>query len=411
MSWSRRRFLSSAAALGLATTPTFLTRAASCMSTDDAGDRQALVVLQLSGGNDGLNTVVPFESDGYYRNRPTLSIGKDRVLKPRTSAALPVGFHPAMEGFQQLHDAGELAVIQGVGYANPSRSHFRSMDIWHTARPGGEDEAPPEKGWLGRTLEVAPKDLSALHLGDDRKPLALVGERHVPSLQNLDFVDFLATRKGRDVRRVLDAACAERRQGDVEAIRGLARTTIDQLDRVVAVRESSVPVEYPETRLAKKLRWVGQMVAGGYPSRVFYLSQGGYDTHAQQADGHANLLRELASGVAAFQEHLRKTDSVDRVTLLIFSEFGRRVRENASLGTDHGCAAPAFIVSGRVQTGYYGEHPSLDDLDSGDLVWNVDFRRLYATVLEEVLGIPSAEVLGGRHEVLPVLRKGSRRRV
>jgi uncharacterized protein (DUF1501 family) len=398
MSLTRRSFLQTTA-LGLsAATPSVLLRAAE----DVAGlsDDQVLVVVQLSGGNDGLNTVIPFESDAYHRNRPTLAVSKGSVLKLDKRAPLDVGLHPAMTAMKELYDEGHVAVVQGIGYPNPSRSHFRSMDIWHTARPG---DLEASKGWLGRSLELGGRSLNALQIGGEKLPLALHGQRHVASLQNLDFLDFLATKKGKEMRRMMTALLAPSREGAVESVRGLAETTLVSLEKIVKVREKPVPVEYPDSRLSERLKWAGQMIGGGYPSRIFYVSQGGYDTHAQQRDGHQVLLQRLSDAVGAFHRHMEKIDATKRVTVVVFSEFGRRVKENGSLGTDHGCAAPAFVISGRVKGGLHGKHPSLTDLDHGDLKYGVDFRRLYATVLEDVLKLKSEKVLGGKFEKLDLL--------
>jgi len=397
MSVTRRSFLQTAV-LGLGATPGVLLRAAERV-VGSPGD-QVLVVVQLCGGNDGLNTVIPFESDVYHRSRPTLAISKPSVLKLDARASLDVGLHPRMSAIRELHDEGHVAVVQGIGYPNPSRSHFRSMDIWHTARPG---DLEADKGWLGRSLELGDASLDALRIGGGKLPLALQGRRHVASLQNLDFLDFLASSRGREMRRVMTAVHAPAREGGVEVVRGLAETTIQSLEKIVEVRERRVPVEYPDSSLAERLRWVGQMVDGGYPSRIFYVSQGGYDTHAQQGDLHGELLGRLSDAIGAFYRHVDEVGASRRVTVVVFSEFGRRVRENGSLGTDHGCAAPALVISGRVKGGLHGEHPSLADLDQGDLRYGVDFRCLYATVIEDVLGLRSEGVLGGRFEKLDLL--------
>jgi len=398
MRLSRRTFLQ-AAALGIGATPGVLLRAAEELGASTTGD-QVLVVVQLSGGNDGLNTLVPYESDEYQRSRPTLALRSSDVLRIDQRAPIDVGFHPEMGALRELFDAGHVAVVQGIGYPNPSRSHFRSMDIWHTARPDREDI---EKGWLGRALEDPRRDLTALQVGDDRFPLALAGEKHVPSLQNLDFLDFLASGRGKDMRRLMAAVHEPPRTGAVERVRGLARTTVDSLEKIIAVREKDVPVEYPDSDLAQRLQWAGQMIAGGYPSRIFYLSQSGYDTHAQQRDSHAVLVRRLSEAIGAFHRHMEATECARRVTVLVFSEFGRRLEENGSLGTDHGCAAPAFVISGRARGGLHGEYPSLTKLDHGDLEYDVDFRRVYATLLERVLGVAAEPVLGGRFEPLDLL--------
>jgi uncharacterized protein (DUF1501 family) len=282
------------------------------------------------------------------------------------------------------------------------------MDIWHTARPDVEDVTT---GWLGNAVARNRGRLEALDIGDERLPLALSGEAHVPALRNLDWVDFLATDKGRELRARLRGLNARERGGDVERVRSLAAATLVDLEKLIALRDRPVPVQYPETRLGERLRWAGQLIGGGFSSRIYYLSQGGFDTHAQQKDGHAQLLRQVSEAIAAFHAHLKALGAAERATLLVFSEFGRRVRENNSLGTDHGVAAPVFLVGGGVRAGVHGAHPSLEDLDDGDLKHHTDFRRVYATLLEDVLGTPSEPILGGRFEKLDLLAGRRRGRV
>ncbi|HVR76738.1 MAG TPA: DUF1501 domain-containing protein [Planctomycetota bacterium] len=412
MEITRRKFLSATALLGLTPVPRILLDAAQRASAGDG--RDVLVVLQLSGGNDGLNTVVPFEDPLYRKNRPSLGIGKGQALSLNSSPVhggagggggpgpAELGLHPAMKALWEVYNEGGVAIVQGVGYPNPNRSHFRSMDIWHTARPDVEDVS---MGWLGNVLARNRSRLNALDVGDDRLPLALSGEVQVPTLQNLDWLDYLASDGGRGFRRRLEALHSRVRTGEVERVRSLAVNTLDDLERVIALRGKPVPVKYPETQLGERLKWVGQLVVGGFSSRIYYLSQGGFDTHAQQKEGHALLLGQVSDAVAAFYRHVQALGAEERVTLLVFSEFGRRVRENGSLGTDHGVAAPVFLVSGGVRGGLHGAHPSLEDLDDGDLRTHTDFRRIYAALLERVLGVESEPILAGRFEPLDVFER------
>lgn len=408
---TRRSFLGTAA-LGLTPVPRVLLAAASQALA--GGDQPVLVVLQLSGGNDGLNTVVPFEDSTYGSLRPTLAISKGSALPlklrgdaPATGGPGPleVGFHPAMKGLHALYQEGAVAVVQGVGYPNPSRSHFRSMDIWHTARPGDEEASA---GWLGTAVSRHRGALQALDVGDERLPLALQGETQVPTLQNLDWIDFLATERGRVARERLRSLNSVGRGAEAEKVRQLAASTLGDLESILAVRGKPCPVDYPESHVASSLKWVGQLVASGFGSRIYYLSQGGFDTHARQKDAHATLLGLVSDAVSAFYRHLKAVGVEKRVVLLVFSEFGRRVRENGSLGTDHGVAAPVFLVSGMVRGGLHGTHPALDDLDEGDLKHAVDFRRIYATLLDGVLQIPSGPILGGAFEGLDLLQRSRR---
>ena len=399
MNLTRRSFLQTAAA-GIGVAPGVLLQAARSIDARNDGGDQVLVVVQLTGGNDGLNTVVPFESDLYHRARPTLAISRGSVLRLQGRAPLDVGLHPAMKSLEKLYNEGHVSIVQGVGYPNPSRSHFRSMDIWHTARP---DSVEADRGWIGAALEAGGPALDALQIGDEKLPVALRGRRPVPSLQNLDFLDFLASQRGKEMRRLMMAVHAPRREGKIERVRGLAQTTIESLEKIIAIREKAVPVEYPDSALSQRLKWAGQMIGGGYPSRVYYVSQVGYDTHAQQGESHTVLLQRLSDAIGAFYAHMEKIDTAKRVTVLAFSEFGRRLAENSSLGTDHGCAAPAFLISGRAKGGLHGEYPSLSDLAGGDLKHGVDFRRLYSTVLEDVLGVSSEAILGAPFEKLDLL--------
>ena len=328
MKYKRRDFLKLSGA-GLALTPGALLDASE--KPQEAGGGHRLVVLQLSGGNDGLNTVVPFEDDLYYRSRPALAIPKARAL--RLDGSNEMGLHPSMEGLQALFKEGHLAVIQGVGYPGPDRSHFRSMDIWHTANPSITEK---ETGWLGKALEKKPSTLSGIHIGDEALPLAFNGERHVASIQNLDLIELLSGKKGAKLKKIMRAVNEQSRDGRADYVRGLANETLDSLDKILSVSRTPPPVEYPDSELGRRLKLAGQMVSGDYPARILYLSQGGYDTHARQGDAHASLLGDLSEALTAFYRHVEKAGASERVTVMVFSEFGRRVRENASLGTDHG---------------------------------------------------------------------------
>jgi uncharacterized protein (DUF1501 family) len=408
MSITRRDFLRATALLGLTPMPRVLLSAAERVAADD--DR-ILVVLELTGGNDGLNTVIPFEDPVYHASRPSLAIGKERALalveggggEAGGPGAAELGFHPSMSALRDLYREGAVAVIQGVGYPNPSRSHFRSMDIWHSGRPDVED---PRSGWLGGAVARNRSRLGALDIGDEKLPLALSGEAHVPVLRNLDWVDFLATDRGRELRTRLRALNALERGADVDRVRSLALATLGDLEDLIKIREKPVPAAYPESRIGERLKWAGQLIGGGFSSRIYYVSQGGYDTHAQQKDLHAQLLRQVSEAIGAFHAHMKSVGAAARVAVLVFSEFGRRVAENNGLGTDHGCAAPVLVVSGGVRGGLHGPHPSLRDLDEGDLRFHTDFRRVYATLLEDVLGTPPEPILGGRFEKLDLFPRG-----
>ena len=385
--------------------PGFLARTARAAADGTGAKGNVLVVVQLSGGNDGLNTVVPFADDAYGRGRTALRITAAQALKVTDS----IGLHPSLSGFTKLLEAGRLGIVQGVGYPNPDRSHFRSMDIWHSARP---DLATPPDGWLGRSLEAAPRgpgqDVPALHLGAEQLPLALISQqRPVPSVVSLENFR-LRTENG----AVAPAALAE-----LAAIEGPAEPPLlDFLRRgtlaayassgqvQAALGDSKSPIEYPAFGLASRLKSMAQLIDAGLATQIYYVSLDGFDTHANQGPGHAALLTELGGSFQAFVDDLAHRGHLDRVLVMTFSEFGRRVQENASAGTDHGAAAPLFVAGGRVQSGLIGAHPSLTDLDEGDLKHHTDFRRVYATLLDQWLACPSEPILAAKYEPLPLLK-------
>jgi uncharacterized protein (DUF1501 family) len=407
MATTRRRFL--AVSLGSSVVvsltprvPGFLLQAAAREQSKKQGEN-VLVVVQLSGGNDGLNTIVPYADDAYGKNRFTLRIGEDQVRKIDDYA----GFHPAMEGFAKLLEEKQLAIVQGVGYENPNRSHFESMDIWHTAR---RKDQPRRVGWLGASLDAAFEpgpDVQAMHLGEGKQPLALAGLKvSVPSIRSLEGFRLRDGKDGALVRTV-EQALVPKRDANNDLLQFLHSSTSAALASSQRIQEvlgrGKTTVNYPETKLAGKLRDVAQLIDADLGTRVYYVTLDGFDTHAEQNAAHASLLGELSGALAAFSEDITTRGHDRRVLTLAFSEFGRRLRENASAGTDHGAAAPLFLVGSRVKPGLIGRHPSLTDLTSGDLKYHTDFRRVYATLLEKWLGWKSAEVLGGKYKLLDVL--------
>lgn len=401
MTTNRREFLTAAA--GSATlvslacsTPSFLLQTARAANANRAN--RVLVVIQLSGGNDGLNTVIPYGDDEYYRNRYALAIGKNNVLKIDDY----VGFHPSAAGLHKLHQEGSLAVVQGVGYENPNRSHFESMDLWHTAHLKENDD----RGWLGRhldrTLEKGGVDLPAVFFGSSKQPLALAASRaHAPSLASLDAFRLTA---GLDspVANTARAALNETRRGDdLEFIRQSEQTALATAAKVEeAIQEGTKSAEYPQTTLGRKLKQVAQLIGAGLQTPVYYVTLDGFDTHSNQPEAHAALLRELGDAMLAFQKDLTAREADDRVLTMAFSEFGRRVKENASQGTDHGAAAPLFLAGSAVTGGLVGKHPSMTDLNDGDLKFHTDYRRVYASVLEDWFGAVSEPVLGDQFKPL-----------
>lgn len=365
------------------------------------GGDEILVVLQLSGGNDGLNTIIPYQEAEYRRARGRLAIASKDVL-PLDGG---LGLHPNLKGLAGLYQSKRLAVIQGVGYPNPNRSHFKSMDIWHAADPTGRDL---RYGWLGRALDLATRAAPDPDLAVNvsaRAPLALNGVSYKPiSFQNPGSYRFVGSA---DVTESFEKMVREPAAEKNSVLARLRRTAKEAVETSDAIRTTATryrtPVRYPRNQLAAPLRTVASLIGGGLSTRVYYTYQGGYDTHTNQAGRHANLLLQLDQAVTAFQQDLERLGAADRVVLMVFSEFGRRVRANASGGTDHGVAAPVLLLGSRVRGGLYGRHPSLEDLTKGDLKHNVDFRRIYKTLLDDWLRIESKKVLRGEFEALPLL--------
>ena len=418
MSLTRRKFLTasatSAAVVVAGTTqqvPSLLLEAAAAPSTGGKRSENVLVVIQLSGGNDGLNTVVPYGDDAYARNRFQTRISVAEALKIDDY----LGIHPSMPGIHRLYQEGRLSIVQGVGYANPNRSHFESMDIWHTAQPDNTRDAR-QVGWLGKYLDAANSDSSgfsksdspAVHLGTDVQPLALAGLHvQVPSIGSFDDFRFQETGNRQLTlarERLLSASVADSNEL-VAHVRAAAHTALASSRRVrEAASHQSSSADYPQTGLGKKLHGIAKLIQAGLSTRIYYVTLEGFDTHSLQAETHAGLLRELSSAVTAFLDDLSQTNQANRVLLACFSEFGRRVKENASRGTDHGAAAPMFLAGGRqLHGGLIGEHPSLIDLEDGDLKYHTDFRRVYASLLEQWLGVASEPLLGGTFKPLPLI--------
>src|SRR5579872_3450203 len=395
---TRRDFLKTSSLLALApSVPAFLAKTARAAAP--ATDGRVLVVIQLGGGNDGINTVVPCADEGYARARRELRLARETLLKISDS----VGWHPAMQGAARLFDSGRLAIVQGVGYPNPSRSHEVSMAVWQTARFDAEEHK--SFGWIGRALDAGPRRAAAapgaMLIGNESPPVALRGRRSAASaLSNLD--DFMLNDPLPPV-----GLATESEPADIAAfIRRSAldaRTTAERLNELAhRVRTDG---QYPPTELARRLSLAARLVKAGFETPIYYVIQPGYDTHAVQLPAHANLLRELSGGLLAFLDDLAISGLAERVAVLVFSEFGRRVEENGSLGTDHGTAAPVFLAGAGVKAGLIGAAPSLVDLVDGDLKMSIDFRRVYASVLEQWLGIPSADILGEKFEPLAAFKK------
>ncbi len=391
MTVDRRTFLKGAlAAPAAATLPAFFARALFAGEPDN----RILVLVQLDGGNDGLNTVVPYGDDAYHRARPGVGVAAGQVVKLDEYH----GLHPSLGGLQGVWDDGALGILQGIGYANPSRSHFTSSDIWHTA-----STAPQGRwtGWLGRTLDRAKGlDIPALHLDPGPLSLALVGERVVvPSIA--DAQRFVV----RGNKELLASVADRARTGDaLEYVRRSARQAYKTAARVeTALKGGTGADAYPKTDLGRRLYQVARLIEAGFGARVYAVRLSGFDTHSRQKDAHAQLLKMLGDALGTFQKDLTARNLSKRVLTVTYSEFGRRVKENRSLGTDHGTAAPMFVMGSEIKGGLHGDHPSLTLLERGDLKHHTDFRSAYATVLERWLKTDSKAVLGQAYTPIPFL--------
>jgi uncharacterized protein (DUF1501 family) len=435
---TRRSFLRSTALGGAltSTVPSFFAATFDRLHAEAEGsaiapttgrDAPILVVLQLAGGNDGLNTVVPYADDAYHRVRPKLALKPGAVLKLNEQ----FGLHPALKGLRSLHDDGRLAIVHGIGYPNPNRSHFRSTDIWMTAADSDRVES---LGWIGRYFDHAcngADPVVGLAVGR-QNPLAFAARKPagvaVDNTESYRYVDHDLPEEGESdsaggegfYRRMNGedgpamSGSAENTGGTIGAVGGsspsgspldyLERTALDAQVSSDQIRRLSArtrnEARYPETRLARDFQLVARLIAGGLSTRVYFVSQGGYDTHTNQAATHQRLLTEMGEAVHAFQSDLKALGQQQRVLLMTFSEFGRRVSENGSAGTDHGAAAPLFLIGDQVRPGFHGTAPSLAsaDLQNGDLRFQTDFRCVYAAILDRWMRTSSASILGRQFE-------------
>lgn len=412
MIFSRREFLRTGAsvmAVG-STVPAMLMNLAYARAAenDPATKDKILVVFELNGGNDGINTVIPINDPNYVLARPTLAVPRNDVLMLDDM----VGLHPALAPFHELYKNKELAIVQGVGYPNANRSHFKSMEIWHRGDPGGEFNT----GWLGRWYEkekMAQNQsvVPIVHYSQGRPMMFKSGRAPAISINAID--DFYP-RNGKPESVAISQLYKDMKSADApmmdEMGHGADGTTALSADEVIMATGQDIvkgtelikkmlknprtpKVAYPEGRVGQGLAVFAQMIVENSGTKLFYISLGGFDTHAKQADNHGNLMTAYGAGIAAFLNDLKAENRDKDVMLMCFSEFGRRVKENGSAGTDHGAASIMFFAGGGVKGGLYGQYPKLDKLDDGDLIYNVDFRDCYATVLEQWLGTDSARIL------------------
>jgi uncharacterized protein (DUF1501 family) len=389
----RRQFVRTGtmAAAGTMLIPQFLQAMAKPNLAAVPPGAKVLVVLQLSGGNDGLNTVVPVRNDLYYSNRPRLAIDKSQALALTDEA----GLHPALTEFKRCYDAGELAILNSVGYPNPDRSHFRSMDIWHSASPSN---AYWTTGWLGRYLDAActgscPHATQALEI-DDVLSLALKGEHQKAlALQNPERL--YNTSQGKLYRSLLADHAEHQHEPMAAYLYKTLGNTINNADYIYnAAKGYTSTTSYPDTELGKSLKTIASLVFSQINTKVYYLSLGSFDTHINQEGQQNRLFTELNNAVAAFVADLKAQGRFDDVLLCTFSEFGRRVAQNASGGTDHGTANNMFFVGGGLKRkGILNALPNLAQLENGDLIHQVDFRSVYATLLQKWLEADANAIL------------------
>ena len=361
-----------------------------------------IVVLQLTGGNDYLNTVIPYNDPRYRDNRPAVGVAEDRILKINDN----VGFHPEMAPMQRLYDQGKVAIINGVGYANSPRSHFRSMDIWHTCEP---DKLGTE-GWLGRvTKDLDPNKenvVTTVSFGPSLpRALALPGVP-VACVDNLDTFGMLPTITETEQRnKILDrfTRLYSPTIGSGFVMDYLSQTGLDSLKAAdilkVAPSKYNSTIEYPDTPLARKLRGVAQVHMANLGTRILYCDHSSFDSHSNQVGMHDKLWHDVSNAVESFFDDLKENNAGENVIMLLFSEFGRRVHDNGS-GTDHGAAGAAFVIGEGIKGGEYGEYPSTnpEDLEQGDLVPNTDFRSVYTTIAENWMGLDANPLVGGTFE-------------
>jgi uncharacterized protein (DUF1501 family) len=372
----------------------------------EVGKDNVLVVVELTGGNDGLNTVIPYTDDLYQKVRPTLAFTKQQVVKVDDA----IGLHPALKPL----NLEQLAVVQGVGYPNPDRSHFESMDVWQSADP----KRQVKTGWVGRStsdLQDKRGSIPVMEVGGANKlPLALQGA--TGGVVSINFklkyqLDLGADNDQKGPRRQLLEDLNKSASPDKDDLLQFVQrrqtqtySTLDKLQEVLRDRDRFRGRFGPENLLSEKLELVGSLINQGFGTRVFYVALDGFDTHSGQAVTHQKLLGELGQGIATFFTNLKQTGNDKRVVLMTFSEFGRRVDENGSHGTDHGSGSCLFVAGPNAKAGVVGKHPSLSDLTQGDLKYHTDFRRVYATLLDEWLSVDSKTVLGEKFEHIEILK-------
>lgn len=402
---TRRDFLrSSVKGLGLVAfsqvAPAFLTRSLAAGAPLPEKDRRILVLVQLGGGNDGLNTVVPYSDDRYYNLRPQLGIAASELHRLDDH----LGLHPSCDALARLWKDGQLSIVQNVGYPNPNRSHFRSMEIWETGAQGNETR---HTGWLGRYFDHqcsgTPREEGPLgiHLSQELPPTFLSEQPH-PVHGIAGRLHNYSEKDARNLLQGLGSIPLEQAPGDYLSHSLLNALVIEE--RVAKILLNDRPeADYPGGSLATSLKQIAGLIAGGLETRVYFAHLGGFDTHANQSGTHQRLLGELSNALAAFQADLSARGLQDQVLTMTFSEFGRRPAQNGSGGTDHGTAAPLFVMGSKIGASLCGEAPDLGVSEKEDLTFSTDFRSVYATILQHWLECPAEPVLGADFPMLPFL--------
>jgi len=393
MKTSRRNFLkhSSLATVGSMLVPSFLKSWELSASPLPQNDK-ILVIIQLSGGNDGLNTIVPYYNDIYYQSRPSIAISKEKVLKINDE----LGFNPVMQKFRELYEEGLVSIINSVGYPNPDRSHFRSMDIWQT---GSSADEYLRSGWIGRYLDSTCRaeicqPFEAIEI-DDTLSLALKGE-HVKGLALQNPQKLYQSTQNPIFERLKRVKPIEDAHENVAYLyKTIAETAFSANYIYSKSKIQKSTADYPQGKLSKHIKTIAELIISGVQTSIYYVSLSGFDTHIRQNPQQDRLLEEYAGAVHAFVQDMKKYNKMDKVMIMTFSEFGRRVAQNGSNGTDHGTANNLFIINGNLKkAGFYNPAPDLTDLDDGDLKYQIDFRNIYATLIQKWLQADSKAILG-----------------
>ena len=384
--------------------PSFLKSMEQRVDLQSIESDKKLIVIQLSGGNDGLNTVIPFKNDFYYKNRPNIAIKSDEVLKLTDE----IGLNPFLLPFQKLIDKGDLCIINGVGYPNPDHSHFRSMDIWQS---GSSSNEYWNTGWLGRYLDnfCSPNDFSSSTKGnarlamelDEMLSLALKGN----TIKGMGISDLEKLKKAVGNPYMLNVMADFNFEDLNKPLVYIYKTMQETKDAVAYLAEKSTKkqskTDYPQNKFGKNMQTIANLISAGVDTKIYYASLSGFDTHANQNQRQGKLLETVANSLSALQQDLETAGFWKNMLVLVFSEFGRRVAENGANGTDHGTANNVFVLGGNLkQAGIYNPIPNLEDLEDGDLKFSVDFRSIYGTILENHLGLSQHKVLGNDFKML-----------